>query len=272
MPATKTKVAKPATQRIPTTMAHNSFQRISTAQAATSSNDLPETQDSSRTNPVSKDLHSLPNLPDYLLEMPNQLRRHEAKFQELETLVTENSRLREGLAAAEARIRVLEKGSSPPSGAPPSPSLVMGEPARPSSSRPPPPRLPRPARVTPAARDAAARTFQPVSETQGFSFVYLPCRSKEPISNMREKLRKLKLQSSHLLDIHYPTNNIMSILVHNDYLEETTRLLQLQKIDLLQDFEPTSSTLLRDPKFDDATETQRVVVMILNKEENKKVL
>ena len=49
----------------------------------------------------------------------------------------------------------------------------------------------------------------------------------------------------------------MSILVHNDYLEETTRLLQLQKIDLLQDFEPTSPTLLRDPKFDDATEAQR---------------
>ncbi|KAI8334055.1 hypothetical protein BD560DRAFT_340839, partial [Blakeslea trispora] len=106
-------------------------------------------------------------------------------------------------------------------------------------------------------RDAAARNFQPVSETQGFSFIYLPCCSKEPISNMREKLRKLKLQSSRLLDIHYSTNNVMSILVHSDYPKEITCLLQLQNIDLLQDFEPTSPTLLRDPKFDDANEAQR---------------
>ncbi|KAI8348818.1 hypothetical protein EDC96DRAFT_417879, partial [Choanephora cucurbitarum] len=48
-----------------------------------------------------------------------------------------------------------------------------------------------------------------------------------------------------------------SILVHNDYLEEATRLLQLHEIDPIQDFNPTSPTLLRDPKFTEHTDAQR---------------
>ncbi|KAI8384102.1 hypothetical protein BD560DRAFT_431348 [Blakeslea trispora] len=132
----------------------------------------------------------------------------------------------------------------------------------PSNQRPPAPRLPRPVRSTPARRDAAARTFLPVSESQGFSFIHLPCRSKEPIFNMREKLRTLRLQSSRLLDIHYPTNNIMSILVHNDYLEEASNLLRLHQIELVSDFDPTSPSLLRDPKYADYTESQRTATAI----------
>ncbi|OBZ80553.1 hypothetical protein A0J61_11398 [Choanephora cucurbitarum] len=123
-------------------------------------------------------------------------------------------------------------------------------------------RIPRPVRITPAARDAAARTFLPVSGSQGFSFMYLPCRSKEPISAMREKLRKLKLQSSRLLDIHYPTNNVMAMLVHNDYLEEATNLLQLNKIDLIENFSPDSPNNLSNPKLADLTHEERIATAI----------
>ncbi|KAI8364974.1 hypothetical protein BD560DRAFT_402663 [Blakeslea trispora] len=217
MPATKPKVGKSVTPRIPTVLTRNTFTQIAPSQDS----------------PLSSDLcpSSSPALPDFLLEMQSQLRRHEAKFQELDALVSENSRLREALAAAEARIRELEKRSTPPPAAKP-PTTVGTEASRHATV------------TSQASEDAAARTFLPVSESQGFSFIHLPCRSKEPISNMREKLRTLRLQSSRLLGIHYPTNNLMSILVHNDYLEEASNLLRLHQIELVSDFDPTSPSLL----------------------------
>ncbi|KAI8331963.1 hypothetical protein BD560DRAFT_341354, partial [Blakeslea trispora] len=107
----------------------------------------------------------------------------------------------------------------------------------------------------------AARTFLPASTSQGFSFIYLHCRSKEPISKMREKLRALKLQSSRLLDIHYPANHVMAILIHNDYLEEATNILQLQQIELTP-FEPTLPDHLNDSKYADLSLDQRSAAAI----------
>ena len=122
MPATKPKVGKPVTPRIPTVLTRNTFTRIAPSQDSPLSSDLPETQVPDATNPAPMKLHSSPALRDFLLEMQSQLRRHEAKFQELEASVSENSRLREALAAAEARIRELEKRSTPPPAAkPPTP-------------------------------------------------------------------------------------------------------------------------------------------------------
>ncbi|OBZ83751.1 hypothetical protein A0J61_08198 [Choanephora cucurbitarum] len=273
MPASKSKIAKPTAPKIPSVLTRNTFSQLAVSQR---SDDLPATQlpPVPPTTPI--DLHSYPQLPDFLLAMQQQLRRHEAKFLEFETLLAENTTLKKELHAAQSRIRELEAAQSDrpaPVASNSSPEIQRGTEAsryatvaashtsfpplpRPSTTRAQGQRLPRPARASPAAREAVSRTFSRTSDSQGFSFIYLHCRGKEPISKMREKLRILKLQSSRLIDIHYPSNHVMAILLHNDYLEEATNLLTLNQIELLT-FDPTSLEHLNDPKYTDLTPEQR---------------
>ncbi|KAI9324419.1 hypothetical protein BD770DRAFT_302658, partial [Pilaira anomala] len=63
----------------------------------------------------------------------------------------------------------------------------------------------------------AARMFTPVSESQGFKYVYLPCRAREKYSDVRKKLKSLKIDTARILDVHYPAQKVIALLVHNDY-------------------------------------------------------
>ncbi|KAG1487979.1 hypothetical protein G6F53_013655 [Rhizopus delemar] len=69
-------------------------------------------------------------------------------------------------------------------------------------------------------QEAAARLLQPPSENQGFQYVYLPTKARVPIGQIRTRLRKLDIQNTRILDIHYPDRNIVALLVHNDYVDE----------------------------------------------------
>ncbi|CAO3687124.1 unnamed protein product [Rhizopus stolonifer] len=111
------------------------------------------------------------------------------------------------------------------------------------------PRFSRHQRGTPAVREAAARNFLPISETQGFSFVYLCLHGKEPVSTMRMRLCRLKLQSSRILDIHHFTNNIVFLLVHNAYYQEAIQILEMQQITCLPDFRSFFRTTLVRPSI-----------------------
>ncbi|KAG1449041.1 hypothetical protein G6F56_008769 [Rhizopus delemar] len=68
---------------------------------------------------------------------------------------------------------------------------------------------------------------------------------------MRMRLRRLKLQSSRILDIHHPTNNIVALLVHKGYYQEAIQTLEMQQITCLPDFVPFSEKHLRDPRYHD---------------------
>ncbi|KAI8971205.1 hypothetical protein BDB01DRAFT_909638, partial [Pilobolus umbonatus] len=106
-----------------------------------------------------------------------------------------------------------------------------------------------PKRRTTASKKAIARSFMPLSTTQGFQFLYLHSRGKEPISVMRTKLRKLGIQSGRILDIHYPDNHVVGLLVHNDYAPEVTEILSKYGITIDSNFNPLSPSILRDPKL-----------------------
>ncbi|RCH95003.1 hypothetical protein CU098_010419 [Rhizopus stolonifer] len=166
----------------------------------------------------------------------NILQQHDARFKEFEALLNENKQLRRDLAQAQELIQQLKSAlATAVSSVPPAPSVQPTSEAGTEASRyaavaakavsiPQPSRqqqhLPRNSRqhtISPAAREAAARNFLPISETQGFAFIYLHLRGKEPMSAMRMRLRRLKLQSSRILDIHYPTNNVVALLVYSDY-------------------------------------------------------
>ncbi|KAI8983139.1 hypothetical protein BDB01DRAFT_850960 [Pilobolus umbonatus] len=114
-----------------------------------------------------------------------------------------------------------------------------------------------PKRRTVASKKAIARTFIPISSTHGFQFVYLHSRGKEPISAMRSKLRKLGAHSGRILDIHYPDNNVVGLLIHNDYVTDLTNIFIKFGITPLTDFNPLSHSTIRDPKLGTLSEAER---------------
>jgi hypothetical protein len=66
---------------------------------------------------------------------------------------------------------------------------------------------------------------------------------------MRSTLRQLQVDTSRVLDIHYPDYNVLALLVHNDYAEQARSTLIASKCKILQDFDPLSPDILHDPKF-----------------------
>ncbi|KAI8092250.1 uncharacterized protein B0P05DRAFT_462542, partial [Gilbertella persicaria] len=65
--------------------------------------------------------------------------------------------------------------------------------------------------------------------------VYLPDKYRHRLSTMRDKLHKLGAASSRILDIHYPAQGIVAVLIHIGYS--------------LHDFNPLDPQHLRDSKL-----------------------
>ncbi|KAG1031593.1 hypothetical protein G6F43_013922 [Rhizopus delemar] len=111
--------------------------------------------------------------------------------------------------------------------------------------------------LTSRQRQALARSFMPASDNQGYQYLYLPTRFRERISSLRKKLRQLKLDNGRILDVHYPDNNIVALLVHNDYAADATAILAKSGLKPITDFDPRAESCLRDPAFASLTKEQR---------------
>ncbi|EIE89350.1 hypothetical protein RO3G_14061 [Rhizopus delemar RA 99-880] len=106
-------------------------------------------------------------------------------------------------------------------------------------------------------QEAAARLLQSPSTNQGFKYIYLPTKARVPIGQIRSRLRKLGINNSRIIDIHYPDRNIVALLIHNDYEDEIRQQLQRFKVTIKEDFNPCNPQVLRDPKYADRTPAER---------------
>ncbi|KAG1039311.1 hypothetical protein G6F43_012542 [Rhizopus delemar] len=104
-------------------------------------------------------------------------------------------------------------------------------------------------RVTPRQYKAIARSFTTVSESHGYQYIYLPSRNREPISVLRSKLRKLKIDTARILDLHFPDSHVVALLVHNDYSDDLLSIFDKVGVKPITDFNPIDPDHLRDPKF-----------------------
>ncbi|KAI9365567.1 hypothetical protein BD770DRAFT_455871 [Pilaira anomala] len=104
-------------------------------------------------------------------------------------------------------------------------------------------------KASPRSRDIAARLFTPISESQGFKYVYLPCRAREKYSEIRKKLKTLKVDSARILDVHYPAKNVIALLVHNDYSDTILKRFTDVGVKPVEDFDPTDASVIRDPSL-----------------------
>ena len=121
----------------------------------------------------------------------------------------------------------------------------------PDSEFPSPIKVARPniTKPLPSQAAAAARTFSPSSANQGFKYLYVPVQRRIPISQLRNRIRRLHINSSHVLDIHYPDHHLVALLIHNDYDSELRSQLNKFAITVRDEYDPLDPTNLRDPAW-----------------------
>ncbi|ORY97149.1 hypothetical protein BCR42DRAFT_476591, partial [Absidia repens] len=103
---------------------------------------------------------------------------------------------------------------------------------------------------------AVARTFFPVSPTRGFTYIYLNTNKRLPTKELRRKFRRLDINTNRLLDIHYPTRNVIATLIHNDFEQEFLHQLSTFGITPIEDFDPLDPKHIQNPDFNDDSTSQ----------------
>ncbi|KAG2217440.1 hypothetical protein INT45_000714 [Circinella minor] len=90
-----------------------------------------------------------------------------------------------------------------------------------------------------------------------FNYVHIPCQQRTTRQETRELLRHLNINTSRILDISFPGRNIIGLLVHHHYLPEIISIMQIAKIPILKDFDPTHQDNLKDPKYKKCSISER---------------
>ncbi|KAI8083372.1 uncharacterized protein B0P05DRAFT_447785, partial [Gilbertella persicaria] len=104
-----------------------------------------------------------------------------------------------------------------------------------------------------------AHPLTPVSELQGFQYLYLPNRHRLPLREMRNRLHQLGLNCARILDIHYPAHGTVAILFYNDCLEEAKVLTIKRGIQIKGDFNPLHHSVVQNPDFKDKDDETRTI-------------
>ncbi|CEP10017.1 hypothetical protein [Parasitella parasitica] len=226
------------------------------------------------------------NIASFVLEVRNRLSR-------LESAHAEISRLKAALAESESARKALESQisrlSAPPasssSAAPPPPqqsakavsfaSVVAASPSSPlarssvssvsvsaatgggskkrKKSAPPPPSIKK-------ATATVSRLFGPQTDIpSGYQFVYMSIARRRPLQEIRRTLQGIKINNSRVLDIQYPLPNVISFLLHHDYVYTFTSTMHQKGrgCSPLVDFDPCDPKNLLDPKYESLSPSLR---------------
>ncbi|KAI7905495.1 uncharacterized protein BX663DRAFT_499935 [Cokeromyces recurvatus] len=105
----------------------------------------------------------------------------------------------------------------------------------------------------------AIRAFTAPNEhqQQGFSYVYYPAKNRISRKIQRKNLTILGVNNSRILDIHYPSRNVVALLVHNDYRNDLINTLKLAQVNPLEDYSPTAPSSLSDPIYKDLSNDEK---------------
>ncbi|KAG1578142.1 hypothetical protein G6F47_012927 [Rhizopus delemar] len=171
------------------------------------------------------------------------------RLAQLEALTKENQNLRANLEAAQRRIKELETLSVPPAAAP---TTLTKPKTSPRTGKAP----------TKRQLQVAARTFAPPPANNGYQYLYLPCRFRESITNIRKNVGMLGLENWRILDVYHPTTRVVALLVHNEYASTATSKLDTAGIKLITDFDPRDPANLRDVKYKDLSENEKQQKMV----------
>ncbi|EPB81903.1 hypothetical protein HMPREF1544_11354 [Mucor circinelloides 1006PhL] len=241
--------------------------------------------------PPSEDIHTHPQMPSWiqdiyskLSEHASHLQTHSSKIDEIQDLLHRNRELQLALDQANLRIAELEAAAkthplssavpaTPPQVGPSTtsaskwadmaaatPTSTSNKPAKSKSTTTKTKSTDQPAsqpkKKRPLTLEQLDRFYSLPSGNQGYQFLYFTTRGRERISKIRAGFEVLGLSQSRILDIHYPENQTIGFLVHNDYASAVIEgMSKLPSSKLLPDFDPCASNLLRDPKYTNITDS-----------------
>jgi hypothetical protein len=104
-----------------------------------------------------------------------------------------------------------------------------------------------------------------------YQYLYLTTRTRQPIGQLRKTFRGLNIESNRIIDLHYPTNNTLAILVRNDYVEPFTKQMTALKLDNFTDFDPIDPPHIKNPLYQDRSPEERThqAAVIINARMNR---
>ncbi|CEP08988.1 hypothetical protein [Parasitella parasitica] len=82
-------------------------------------------------------------------------------------------------------------------------------------------------------------------------------KGRVPYKTICSELRNANINSSSILDVHYSTNKVLALLIHNDYVDKCRALLLAVGIRCIDDFNPYDSKHSTNPQFKDANVEER---------------
>ncbi|CAO3578402.1 unnamed protein product [Absidia cylindrospora] len=193
-----------------------------------------------------------PALPNYVHSILTELATMTKTLNQLKTQISERDLVIQQLQQS---LSCLTRPATPPTTPPQQPTVphISTRPA-PWSDNDQVQRLRHNLSPSPTSRaqqknQAAARTFFPVSPTRGFTYIYLHTNKRFPTKELRSKYRSLGINTSRILDIHYPTRNVIANLIHNDYQQDFLARLSSFGIDPLDHFDPLDPKHIHDPRY-----------------------
>jgi hypothetical protein len=246
--------------------------------------------------PRPDEIHSFESMPTWIQYLYSQVtllstrvKTHDDQLQQIQELLKRNQVLQMALDKANATIAQLEASAnrsvpatspaitdSPPVSAkradgtsaskwadlaakPPATDPITSS-TKPKSSKTKATTMPKatnkPKAKRPLTLEQLDRFYSPPSDTHGYQFLYFTSRGRERISKIRAGFETLGLSQSRILDIHYPENNTISFLVHNDYASTVIEAMnKLPSSKQVLDFDPCAPTLLRDRKYANNSDT-----------------
>ena len=216
----------------------------------------------------------LQHLQTLVLQLQQQVQHHDGLFKHIEslqekifsleeknkTLTAENERLlslvNSQVPAPASQASVNTVGSSASSWAAAAAKPAVSSPASSSVSAAPAKKARAPSTKK---RAAAARAFlSPGAKgPQGFKYVYLGRSRKINRSEVRSRLRRIGVDTGRVLDISFPASGVLGVLMHVQYVEQFTAVMQKAGAELISDFDPLDPVHLADPKFASLSADQR---------------
>ncbi|KAI7851792.1 hypothetical protein BDC45DRAFT_445023, partial [Circinella umbellata] len=103
----------------------------------------------------------------------------------------------------------------------------------------------------------ASNFFQFPTTQPKFNYVYILYQQCITRQETHKLLRHLNINTSRILDISFLGRNIISLLVHCHYLPEFISIIQIAKIPILKDFDPSHLDNLKDRKYKKCSAPER---------------
>jgi regulator of replication initiation timing len=232
----------------------------------------------------------LANMEQRFVAMQQQIDQHSSLLSRLEHLEAENKKLndenenlRQQLLESRQKLNAPQKLSAPqtsnaspaPKNGPIEPKQKIGAATKPSATvttnawtevvkRK---TAPKPKVVTKKQKEAISRGFNAVSGPQGFTFVYINRSRRYNRTEVRKNLRLLGVEASRVLDVMFPARDIIGLLVHVQFEPVLKATLAAAKVAVIDNFDPTSSEHLADPKYaTQNADTRTVIAMGLHRD------